>query len=528
MATVTLTALFANLDRWPGRLFEANEGTTILVKTATAFSFRFPANHDFANYRVLVQGTGFAYDGNEAIDGRMTLIRIFDSTGALVITFSGMQANAISSDFSQFYANVFGSADPNVGPGPDATAAWSHLLHGNDVINGTAGNDWQGLAGLDYGNDTYNMGAGDDQVNGGIGNDTYYGGDGYDVLTFRETTYNGGQSAFRGATFNITANRVLDPWGGTDVISGFEQYEGSRFNDVYNGGSGRDRFSGLRGRDTIDGGDNSYDSLGNVTDDRRDEVRYDNDYWQGGLKGIVVNLETAFANGSISGTIRDGFGNVDTVIDIERVVGTRYGDNFVGSRMNNQFSGGEGRDTFDGGLGFDALNMGRWFGDTPVGNVNVDLSRATGQILNDGFGNVETALNFEAVYAGGGNDTLKGNALDNEFEGGRGADVMTGGAGADWFFWYEDAEFGEGDRITDFNTAVDHFSFETANFQNMSTTLTLVNGTVATQAGVGTFVFNTVNNVLYWDADGAGGANAVIVAQLNNIATLSASNFDLY
>ena len=32
----------------------------------------------------------------------------------------------------------------------------------------------------------------------------------------------------------------------------------------------------------------------------------------------------------------------DTVIDIEKVVGTRYNDTFVGSRVDNLFEGGEG------------------------------------------------------------------------------------------------------------------------------------------------------------------------------------------
>ncbi|OYU39566.1 MAG: hypothetical protein CFE33_09330 [Pseudorhodobacter sp. PARRP1] len=523
-----MTSLFADLNNWPGRLLEATDGATIVAKTATNFTFRYPASHDFANYLIVVQGTGFSYDGSEPIDGRMTQVRIFDSTGAVVITFANLQTNPFSADFAQFYSNVFGSGNSDAGPGPDGKTAWAHLLSGNDIINGTAFNDNRGLVGLDFGNDTYNMGAGDDYVNGGMGNDTYNGGDGFDTLTFVETTFNEGAPAFRGATFNIAQNRVLDPWGGTDVISGFERYEGSRFDDVYNGSSERDRFSGLRGRDTIDGGDNSFDSIGNLTDDHRDEVSYAGDYWQGGFKGIRVNLETSLVNGSITGTVRDGFGNLDTVIDIERVSGTRYADTFVGSRTNNHFWGGEGKDTFNGADGFDTLRMDRWFADTPIGNVSVDLSLATNQVLNDGFGNVEVALNMEAVTAGSGNDTLKGNRFDNYIEGGQGADIMTGGGGLDSFGWWETAQLGQGDRVTDFNINQDRFEFEVAGFQNMTTTLSLVNGTAATTVGLGTFVFNTVNDTLYWDADGAGGAAALAVVQLNNISNLSASNFDLY
>lgn len=530
MSVVTLTALYSELNNWPGRLLEAVDGTTILTRSATNFSFRYPATgSDFPDFRIVVQGSGFAYDGTVPIAGNMTVLRIYNGLNQVVLTISNLQSNPFGADLSQFYANVFGSRteDGNSGPGPDGKMAWNHLLAGNDIITGTAGNDDQTLVGLDFGNDTYNMGAGDDQVSGGMGNDTINGGDGYDRLTYRETTYNEGGPAFRGVSINVVTGVALDPWGGTDRFTGIEQFEGSRFNDTFIGGSDRDRFSGLRGRDTIDGGDDSFDSNGVRTEDRRDEVRYDNDYWQGGTRGIIVNLETSFANGSVRGTIRDGFGNLDKVIDIERVVGTRYNDVFNGSRMDNHFDGAEGRDSYDGGDGFDILRFTNWTGDTEVGNVTVDLSRVTNQVINDGFGNVEVALNMEGIISRDGNDILRGNSFDNYLEGQGGRDTMTGGGGSDEFLWWEDAQFGDGDRITDFNAADDLLSFDTAGFNGMSTTLTLVNGTAAT-AAVGSFIFNAVNDTLYWDRDGTGGIAAVAVVQLVNVAALTTDNFQLY
>jgi len=62
----------------------------------------------------------------------------------------------------------------------------------------------------------------------------------------------------------------------------------------------------------------------------------------------------------------------------------------------------------------------------------------------------------------------------------------------------------------------------------MGPVLTLVNGTAATQAGVGTFVFNSANSILSWDGDGAGGAAAVAIVQLTGVSALSASNFELW
>ena len=535
MAIITLGALFSNLNDWPGHLLQNQDGTFVITtQTANTFSYLIGAGDShFPNYRVTVTGSGLQYDADGAIGGTMGAVRIYDPAGTLILTFDRLAANTLASDFSQFYQNVFGSALNGDGPGPDATAAWSHLMSGNDVINGTAGNDWQGFLGIDAGNDRYNMGLGDDFIYGGSGNDTMNGGDGYDVLSYGRTTWSEGQAAFKGIIVNMNTGVLQDAWGGRDVISNFEEVQGSRFNDTFFGSdTQRDRFQGGRGRDTIDGGANSYDATGTIrTEDRRDQVNYDNDYWNGGRRGIIVDLETNADPASIRGTIRDGFGNIDTVIDIERVVGTRFNDVFVGSRMNNAFSGGEGVDSFDGMAGFDFLDFGRNFtGGAQVGAI-VDLRRATGQIRNDGFGNVENALNIEQLNGSDFSDRFIGNAQENWLEGANGADTMTGGGGRDYFFWYDQNQFNEGDSVTDFAATgpdADFLSFDTGSFTGMTTTAVVVNGTAATQAGVGTFVFNAINDTLYWDQDGAGGAQAQTIAVLANVASLSAANFDLF
>ncbi|MFD1807449.1 hypothetical protein ACFSHQ_02835 [Gemmobacter lanyuensis] len=49
-------------------------------------------------------------------------------------------------------------------------------------------------------------------------------------------------------------------------------------------GQNRDRSNlmGLRGRDTLDGGANTFTLSGDIDEDRRDEVRYDQDARDGG------------------------------------------------------------------------------------------------------------------------------------------------------------------------------------------------------------------------------------------------------
>lgn len=242
MATINLTAHFSNLSFWPGRLLEDPGATVIVTQTATDFRFRYTTG-DFANYRIVVTGTGFTYVDGVPTGGTMTSVRILNPAGQTVISFNGLAAGTLASDLSQFHANVFGTQSGE-GPGPQNWIAWTFLMSGNDVINGTAGNDRRGHVGTDPGNDTYNMGAGDDFISGGSGNDTINGGAGWDQLSFGETNWNDGTTAFRGATVNLVTGVVLDPWGGTDTITGIEEVTGSRFNDVIIGTAARDEFTG--------------------------------------------------------------------------------------------------------------------------------------------------------------------------------------------------------------------------------------------------------------------------------------------
>ncbi|WP_210527214.1 hypothetical protein [Rubellimicrobium arenae] len=529
MATVTLTARFSQLDSWPGNLFDASRGagTEVTLRSATQLKFTLGPGTDFEGYSVVVSGTGFSYLDGVAVAGTMSQVRVADDRGRTLVTFGDLAGGTpVSKDLSQFYSNVFGSEVPDAGPWPNSSIVWDHLMTGNDVIRGTSGDDWETLAGADVGQDIYDLGAGDDQVEGGIGNDTYNGGGGFDRLTFRDTTYNNGITATRGAVIDLRAGTVTDPWGGRDRINGIEAAEGSRFGDVFRGRADRDdEFSGLRGRDSFNGGRRSYVD-GQPTDDGHDRVQYDNDYWQGGWLGIRADLETSFSKGSIRGTIRDGFGNVDTVTDIEDVVGTRFGDSFIGSRADNAFQGGEGRDTYQGGAGHDRLEFrGSFVGPEPSG-IRVDLSLAAGQIIDDGFGNKETAIGIEQITGSDGNDRIRGSARADDFEGARGADSMTGGGGSDTFIWWEEDHLDRADRITDFS-GNDHLAFRVENFDGMTSTLRLVNGTAAT-TGRGTFVYNDANDTLYWDRDGTGGASARAVAVLAGVESLSASNFELW
>jgi serralysin len=130
---------------------------------------------------------------------------------------------------------------------------------GNDTLSGGAGDDViYGRSGDDaiYGDDgnDYLDGTGRDQIWAGAGNDNYNGGDGFDIIDF---------SASRtGLTLDVSKKTAISGLG-DDVVSSFEHFIGTRYNDsmrgdkaanTFVGGDGDDWFRGLGGSDLITGG----------------------------------------------------------------------------------------------------------------------------------------------------------------------------------------------------------------------------------------------------------------------------------
>ena len=519
MALVTLTGLYSNLNDWPGNLLSASDGVSIGTHSATNFSYTYAAGTRFAGYTVTSTGTGFAYDGTTPIGGVMRGLAIRDAGGNLVLSVTGIAAGSLASDLSLFAANVFGWSDPGGGgTGAQTKNAWSQLLSGNDTTNGTAGDDRREFVGVDAGNDLFNMRAGDDVVSGGMGHDTINGGDGWDGLTFSATHWNEGIPMVRGITVNSAAGTVLDPYGFTDRFTGLEWIIGSAFGDVFNGSAAAGmNFEGLRGADTINGASD------------RDWAVYGNDAWYGGKRGIIADLATGTSGTDVLGTIRDGFGNTDQTVNLQSVAGTRFNDRFVGSGQNNVFAGGEGRDSFNGGAGVDQITFNWWFSDAAQHGIIVNLKLANGQIVDDGFGNRETAVSIENIYGSANDDRITGTTNSNWIEAREGDDTMTGGGGVDNFSWRFPSEIGGNDVITDFNVGAgpdrDILHFGVSNW-GASTTLNLVNGTVAT-AAVSTFIYDATTDILSWDEDGTGSGAAIEIVRLNGVAALTAANFVL-
>ena len=263
------------------------------------------------------------------------------------------------------------------------------LIRWGDVLSSAIVSQDDDIPGTN-GKDVLIGGAGDDYFLSSKGNDTYKGGTGYDQVSFK-----GDPS---GVTANLATGKATDGWGNTDKLLSIEMLRGSAFDDTLIGNRGNNVLRGLAGDDVLNG------SKG-----RHDEVRYDRDESYGGTDGVTVNLKT--------GKATDGFGDTDTLRNIEDARGSESNDKIIGSKVANEIEGLGGKDVLSGLGGKDTL----------LGGGGRDR-----------------------LLGGGGADTLKGEAGIDTLIGGGGNDALYGGGHNDRFVFK--GTFGD-DTIFDFKTA---------------------------------------------------------------------------
>ncbi|MFO1160937.1 MAG: hypothetical protein U1E60_19005 [Reyranellaceae bacterium] len=143
---------------------------------------------------------------------------------------------------------------------------------------------------------------------------------------------------------------------GTDTLSGSDFDDlliamgakttliGGLGNDVMFGGSANDIFIGGKGSDYMNGG-GGMDTV---------------DYSASGAP-VTVNLATGKGSG--------GDAQGDTLISIEKVIGSAYDDTFIGSKGNDSFTGGAGNDKFVMSAGDDTITDF-----TPVNYTLIDFN----------------------------------------------------------------------------------------------------------------------------------------------------------
>ncbi|MEQ1753233.1 MAG: calcium-binding protein [Micropepsaceae bacterium] len=293
--------------------------------------------------------------------------------------------------------------------------------------------------------------------------------------------------------YGRNGNDYIDGGDGDDYI------DGGNDNDTLKGGLGKDRMLGGSGADRLNGGDGD-DTLDGGTG-VQDWAEFD------GGAAVNVDLTLGIATGQGS----------DTILNIENILGSGFGDTLKGNSGSNAIFAGGGNDTIIATLGVDIL----------AGDAGVDLisfaQLGSAAIVNLATGTYTsgtasgTLSGIENVTGTALADTIVGDSGDNVIDGGNGSDSLNGGAGIDTYKFsgtsgapYNQGGFinlttgvattyGATDTITNFEnvTASDYSDYITGNAGNNSI-----------NAGGGTDTIYATQGVDSYDG-GAGGFDAV-------------------
>jgi Ca2+-binding RTX toxin-like protein len=471
----------------------------VIGGTIVARGAKFLEYTSHSGLRVVVRGSGFRYDdAGTPIAGNVTAMDIHDGT-----TLSARYRDLVIG-LVEFHALCFLPADP-----PDGVALFQALRQGDDLIEGdeVASN----LPGFD-GNDTIRGNGGDDWMAGGRGIDVLDGGAGNNGVYFEDAF----QTTRRAVVVDLaraTGNIRNDGWGNVETALNVGNVGGTRWADRISGNATDNRMYGEAGQDTLVG-------------------RGGHDVLSGG----------------------DGDDTLDGGDGDDTLIGGAGNDSQNGGAGHDAMAGGAGVDRLDGSDGYDALAF--WDVDETGHGVSVDLGLGSGQVLDDGYGNVETVAGFEylfgsdygdslvgnslsqAIWGDAGNDTLKGdNGLDSLYggdgrdflSGGLSADTIVGGAGddrlsgggqGDHFHFMGDAPGDDGvDRIVDYFTIDDCIVVNRFWADDLPVTGHILESqwqrttgaTVATNASH-RFIF--AGGTLYFDPDGKGGVEQVAIVTI--------------
>jgi Ca2+-binding RTX toxin-like protein len=363
------------------------------------------------------------------------------------------------------------------------------------------------------GNDSLDGGLGADKLIGGAGDDTYLvdnvgdkvvetaasGGAGIDTIRtglaslslaglpdVENLAYTGNNGIFANftGTGNAAANQIAGN-GGNDKLLGLGG------DDILSGGGGNDSLVGGDGNDTLDGGSGADRLDGGLgTDTAR-------------MTGSVADYQVALKAGNLLTLAANGV--TDTLLGIEKVVF----DNGTAATADDT--------TFDvnaqpGGL---LYNRPTYLADSVTGTDQ-------GEQIDGLEGN-------DSIFGLAGSDTLIGGAGNDSLAGGAGSDTLAGGAGNDSFIFDAAPGADNIDVIMDF-VAGDKLLLAHGAFAELAV------GTVAADAFyAGTaahdasdrLIYDKTSGHLYYDADGNGDGQAMLIATLGTAAhpAITAASF---
>jgi Ca2+-binding RTX toxin-like protein len=446
------------------------------------------------------------------------------------------------------YDNIADSSGSNfLGGGAGNDVIFVDSFTGSNTVNGGAGEDTFSYGGLLGYVGTYvhtvldfvaGSAAGPDllDVDGLLGSSTGYTGGNYFSLGYLALVPEGGNTLLQydpdgaaGGGFTLTTGlRILNVTPGQFTSDNFvgQLAIGTEGDDSLATGPGNDTIVGLGGNDTLDGSsgrDSMEGGSGNdvyrVDDPGDAVVEPEVEIAEGAQAIIGLNGVTDTVIATISYSLANVASVENLVLEGAAVSGTgnAFANELVGNALANVLSGLEASDSILGGEGNDTL-QGNQGSDTLRGGVGDDELRGgqDGDVIYSGqgadqvlgaFGDDELrgGLGNDTVSGGQGNDSLFGGADSDLLQGRLGNDTVTGGAGAD-MFWFNAAGAADADLIVDFQ-ADDVIALDAAFF-------------TAQTFGVNV-IYDAGTGELSYDADGAGGSAALLIATLQGTPALS-------
>ncbi|WP_439613216.1 beta strand repeat-containing protein [Reyranella sp.] len=447
-------------------------------------------------------------------------------------------------DYASYFMSSAGVTVSIANPGANTGEAFGDTFAN---INGLIGSGFNDVL---TGSDTFN-----DVFIGGFGNDTLNGMAGTDFARY--------DSAVFGIYVDMAAGMV-NGGAGQDTLLSIEGIWGSNLADTYDASAylagtpeyphdDFNFFEGFGGGDTI---------VGALTVNPGGIFATTIQYTQA-TAGITVNM-----TGAAAGNVSASYGadtSVDTFTNVNNVVGSNFNDTFNGTSGAQSFDGGDGGDVLFGGADNDSLLgragsdqlsggtgddflMGGAGADVLDGGSGIDMvsyyddsqgqSGAFGltaslenSSINTGSAAGDTYVSIENLLGSFGNDTLVGNSGNNIIDGlvgadffnGRGGlDTLTGQGGGDTYVF--DSTIGAGNlaTIVGYVHGQDHFNLDNAIFTQLGLEggldgFIFVNGTEALDAN-DRIIFDSATRNVSYDADGVGGAAAVVFAKIQNLS----------
>jgi Ca2+-binding RTX toxin-like protein len=485
-------------------------------------SLAFDPSVDVLNFQILNARSAPAAKINFSQLGADLIVSL---GSALTVVLRNMSVgNLTTTNLTTEYGGVVMVGDNTIGTVDD------DLPH---QLTGTTGLD--ALIGF-AGNDTLDGRAGGDRMSGGAGDDTYFIDDPNDVVF--EAPGEGNDTLV--SSINIALPQVS--WGGSSeieniVLVGAANAIGNSRNNTITGNSADNVLDGWFGADLLIGGagndtyivENRGDSVVENPGEGVDTVRASFDYalsanlenltLTGGfaIRGtgnaanniIVVNngdsvidggagldlASYATATGPVSINLgivvaqATGGSGVDTLIDIENLIGSDFADVLVGNAGANTINGGKGADVMAGAGGNDSYTV------DDTGDVVMELP---GEGIMD---SVSTTINYtlpdqveHLVLIGIGNINGIGNALDNKITANAGINFIDGRGGIDTVSYITSGRAITADLsvhfATDAVTSDALFNVENLIGSNLNDNLTGDAGANTIEGGVGNDVMN--------------------------------------